>query len=693
MVPANTFIDLDLAALSRQAGDGFEQGSLRVTYYGHELEMGAQVLISDLERGLQFDEQLSYATGSKSKRREAIWWTPSERTRVVLVVTNISDEVITVRGQLRAGDDRRNDVELLTTVRLAPHELRALELGSSRAGRRGSGTRSLSIEYEGPSDALMARGFVQDERSGYSTPLLFTDPAVSKTMAYHGGGVRLDPVRGRDVEPVVLARNLGDVATNLGGRLVISTSDGQIADVAVPTTRLAPHETARIDMTEVWAQANAIRGRTGAGFEFEYSSAPGSVIMSASVVSYDRQDVFRIPLIDPETIRSSTGGYMWRADGTTFTTVYLKNITNETQKYLLQLSYTGGAYAPGLRTLEPGETAVIDLRHIRDAQIPDAMGRTIPREVTAGQVHWSAKGRERYAIIGRAEHTDEVHGVSASYACMNCCPDNLYESWTVDNPVVAPIGGPVDVFLTMRDVDCYETVLEPYSVGPWYDVNWYLDNTNIATGDVNATITGVSEGSTYLHARLTTEEWYNAPTETGWTCESDPVNVYFDPPVLVTCPVPTNFRQVNDVLVDNLTPKLVFDYDWDSNTGNLAHLSSCEMRESLFRPFEYNPFPSPPFASGDFQANPNHISLPTPATEGRVSDVHDTMIPFVEPYSAISVITSQSYQYRCPCANFNNWTTLYQPFGGINREFSQNPGGSWRFSISKSGSTATKSPL
>jgi hypothetical protein len=268
------------------------------------------------------------------------------------------------------------------------------------------------------------------------------------------------------------------------------------------------------------------------GVEFEYTSAPASVIISAASVSADRDQVFRIPLIDPETVASSTGGYMWRADGTTFTTVYVKNVTNAPQKYLLQLSYEGGAYAPGLKTLQPGETATIDLRALRDAQVPDAWGHTIPVNITSGQVHWSAKGHERYVMIGRAEHTDIAHGVSASYACINCCPDNPYSSWTIDDPIVTSVDDWVDVFLTLQDIDCYNTVLQPYAVD-WHSLNWYVADTGIATGSNNATVTGVSAGSTTLYATYEADWWYKDVYDGGWFCNSESYPVSFQTSVQV----------------------------------------------------------------------------------------------------------------------------------------------------------------
>lgn len=81
----------------------------------------------------------------------------------------------------------------------------------------------------------------------------------------------------------------------------------------------------------------------------------------------------------------------------------------------------------------------------------------------------------------------------------------------------------------------------------------------------------------------------------------------------------------------------MFDYAWTSNAGNLAHLSACEMREKVVRPLGYNTFPSPPFAVDDTKPNPQYVVFPVSPTVGVISDVHDSKLPFVKPYSAISI--------------------------------------------------------
>lgn len=97
----------------------------------------------------------------------------------------------------------------------------------------------------------------------------------------------------------------------------------------------------------------------------------------------------------------------------------------------MQLNYAGadgsiaGTYATGLKSVAAGQTVAFDLRAIRDSQAPDSHGHTIPLNATRGQLHWSMRGTDNLALIGRAEQVDTVHGIASSYACQNCRPDSF----------------------------------------------------------------------------------------------------------------------------------------------------------------------------------------------------------------------------------------------------------------------------
>lgn len=526
VVPAAGFLEIDLREMLATAPSIPDRGSVQVAYYGKKLQMGAQILVQDLERGLQFDEQLSYAGSSSLIRRETIWWRPSPTARVNLVLTNISDEPVGARILVFDGESRGSAPDRERSIELAPREQRVFTVPPDSRDGPGRDLGAASVECAG-TGAVIARALVEDERLRYSLSLPFADPAQSKTSSLHGAGLRLSTDSGEASHSVLVARNVGSEPATVSGRLVLAVEDRTVP-VPLPETTLGPGELRLIELQQMWRFAHTVAGVTSVGLELEYGSAPGTVVVLASTMAPDRSHVFRVPLIDPETPPSSSGGYPWRLDERIATVVHIKNTTNAPQKYLLQLSFPGGAYAPGLRTLAAGESTTIDIRSLREQQLPDALGRTIPESATFGQVHWSTKGSDKHALIGRAEHVDAEHGVAASYACVNCCPDNPYYAWT--DPASAPIssGSTLTIVPWLQDIDCYENVLEAYEVSAG-GMQWQSTNTSVATVSLGE-VTSVGPGTASILGDYSTYWFWEQQVD----CEYDPYNVGYETPVTST---------------------------------------------------------------------------------------------------------------------------------------------------------------
>jgi len=536
-VPGAGFLEIDLARAVRRAGGGFASGSIRVKYFGKILQMGAQVLVHDLDRGLQFDEQLSYASPSYVNRLEGLWWRPTERTRMAIVMTNLSDERVEVRSRVKGPDRLGRPEGALSHFRLDPHEQRIVSFDGDGGGRlrRGDTAGGLSLEFDGPHGALLARLLVEDTTSGYSASLPLAPTTGAKTSTYHGGGLRRSS-GDKGLLPVLLGRNLSAASAVVTGRLVFNRPDGSVDSITLPPTTLQAGETALIDARAAWRAVADQAGDDGIGVEFDYTSAPGSVLMSASLVSGDRNRVFRVPLIDPETPKSSTGGYPWFADDNRTTTVFLKNTTTSKVIYLLQVTHAGGIYAPGIKEIEPGQTIVVDVRKLRDEQVPDAFGQTIPSNARSGQLQWSIKSTTKYAMIGRAEHTDDGNGVSASYACLNCCPPKTNAVWTEDDPTSVGIGTTINLYVMAQDEDCYQNLSAPYSM-PWPYLNsWSFGNTGIATSYTDSTVYGVGGGQTTFYADFPGVEYHVEGADYGWYCELDQFPISIQTPVKVQVP-------------------------------------------------------------------------------------------------------------------------------------------------------------
>jgi len=532
-VPGTSFRVIDLRDWAIP-GTGFDEGSLTLLHYGMDMQLGAQVRMIDSERSLIFDEQLMQMM-SMSSRLEAVWWLRSPRCNLRLVLSNTTDAPLEVSVSIDGIAPRQRTP---LTVTLGAHQTRITNAQSFAENGQGTlkKTGGFSISYSGAPGGLLARGYIDEQTSGFSFPVEFSDPLMAHSSSLNGGGLRLGQVSGQELTPVVVVRNVGKTESIIRGGLPYTTNEGITNVLDFPEIRLAPGETENIDVARAIRQAGVdVRRVASAGLEFTYSGPPGSVLVSALSVSGDGNHVFRVPLVDAEAQPSSTGGYPWSINGNSSTFVYLTNVTDRPQQYVLQLNFEGGStasrlqspdghqtFAPGLKTVQPHQTEVIDIRNLRDQQINDEHGRTIPSDRTRGQVHWSVVGAENLVLIGRAEQADLINGMATSYACVNCCPDNFDSGFTNPDSVAGFPGDTAQFSCMQQNRDCYGTLLEPFLVFP----NWSVTNPNVASIDVNGFGTALNPGSTFINAAWIGDVWELIELEAGHHCRHDALNAF-----------------------------------------------------------------------------------------------------------------------------------------------------------------------
>jgi hypothetical protein len=508
-VPGTSFRVIDL----RQwvvPGAGFDEGSLQVLHYGMDMQLGAQVKIIDADHSLIFAEQLMQMM-AMSSRLEGVWWLRSPKNNVRLVLSNTSD--LTLAATVNIDGIAPKQIRPLT-IDLASHETRVLDPISFAANGNGTLHQSggVSISYNGAPGSLLAHGLIDEQSMGFSSSIEFSDPSMAHSSRLNGGGLRLALVGGKELTPVVVARNIGNTESIINGSMPYTTDDGTASVLDIPQVRLGPGEVETINVSRaIRSHRIDVERLASAGLEFTYSTAPGTVVMSALSVSRDGNQVFRLPFIDADAEPSSTGGYPWFINGSSSTVVYITNVTDQRQQYALQLNFAGGVYAPGLKTIEPKQTAALDVRSLRDGQVADEHGTPIPRNATRGQIHWSVIGGENLVLIGRAEQADLAKGMSSSYACVNCCPDSCAQTW-VDPPSVSGFSGQTQQFTPFQqNEDCFGNLLNPFLV---LSASWNSSNTAVASVDSSGFATAQGVGNTSIGANWSAWLWDQNPNKT-----------------------------------------------------------------------------------------------------------------------------------------------------------------------------------
>jgi hypothetical protein len=496
-------LEVDLNLLASIAGPQFRSGSFEFTYEGRLLEMGGGLRIVDSEKSLIFDEQM-LEPGMKfpSPQLEAVYAVPFEDSEVSVIVTNTTAQPISVNGDaIFVGANSHHPVQ----GNLGPYETQIVNLPPGLVKK--ASADAVSLNHNGAKGALLAMIHLQDANRGYSEAVNFTNPG-GKTTERHGAGLRLGSVNNDPLRPVIAVRNLGDSATTVTTTVPYSKQNGDTGTIALPQVSLAPGEIKLLNTSNPQLRPNDF---DTAGLEIKYTGAPGSVIASASSVSLSGNHVFALPMKDPQGGLSSTGGYPWFIKDTSSTVVFIKNVTNEPQEYILNIIYPGGRWWTNVRTLAPSQTYALDVRKLRDTQEKGAEESVIPLDATSGHVSWSMRGKQNKVLIGRAQTVDFSNGLASTYECQCVCGISWGNEARILPGSVSSFPGDVGTFqIQTKYVDCHGNewgwiTLDNQFLN--YFVTYSSDDPSVATFAAPAVGTAIAPGSTFLRASWT--EYYN----------------------------------------------------------------------------------------------------------------------------------------------------------------------------------------
>ncbi len=674
--------EVDLNLLASIAGPQFRSGSFEFVYEGRLVEVGGGLRIVNAEKSLIFDEQM-LEPGMKfpSQRLEAIYAVSFKDSRVSVIVTNTTAQPIIVNGDaIFAGVNGHHPIQ----SQLGPYEMQVINLPHGLVKQASAG--AVSLNHNGGKGALMAMIHIRDVDRGYSETVNFANPS-GKTTERHGAGLRLGSVNNDPLRAMIAVRNIGDSATTVTSTVPYSKHNGDTGTISLPQVSLAPDEIKLLNTSNPQLMRNDF---ATAGLEIKYTGAPGSVIASASSVSRSGNHVFALPMKDPQGGLSSTGGYPWFIKETSSTVVFIKNVTNERQEFMLDIAYPGGHWSSNIRSLAAGQTYALDVRKLRDSQEKGVDGSVFPLDATSGHVSWSYRGGRNKVLIGRAQTVDFSNGLASTYECQCPCGWSWGDGAEMIPGSISVLPGYVEFYqLRTNQKNCFGVDMGWLTLSANYITAYVThssDNSEVATFTAPAKGTAIAPGSTFLRAQWT--EWYNDEEHLpggGFECVAVPATAMSEASCNVEppCAFPVNFRQTG--VTDEGDGVLRFTYAWDSSTGNLADLANCVIGEIVTYP-NGNPFtwPSPPYASDS--GTPNPTVRDGGATTGQSPDTHIHK-GFRTPYTFATFTATQTYRYKCPCKNGGAYVNLVGPIE-IRRTVQFVPFPAWTYFIEKSGSQA-----
>jgi hypothetical protein len=474
-------------------------GGMTLTYTGGMFEMWGQLRLMNVNHGNSVDVTFALSQDRRSAIRNAVWWMPEEG-QATIAIGNFGNSPLKARATFLNGDMEEMEIPSFGTHLI------------ERKSKSNGGADGVTLEALGPNTDLVATGAVTSQERSFTSSIRFYDTRNVAQPNLYATNFRL-----KDVKPRLLLRNTSLQTISATPRFIPAPGDPNNF-IDLPSLTLDPNQTADVDIEPLKATTLGKSEFDHVSIQVLNNGVPGSLIGALNGTDIANKMTYDVPLRDIGGMRNSTGAYPWRLDQDLSTLVSLTNTGTTPSGVLVQLNFPGGPYLLDPRRLAAGETVLYDLRKIRDEQIPDRNGRTIPHSVNGGQFKWSIYGFGPGSgrVIGRAEMISQSQEISSSYSCPggNCPMEFSYAFLDNDSPYLTP--GDVTT------ATAYEVWCDAYGcVGPLSaNVNsWGEDDPFIAALIPNgsqAGLIGVDGGDTGFWANIGHDRW-------GW----DGLNCYW----------------------------------------------------------------------------------------------------------------------------------------------------------------------
>jgi hypothetical protein len=457
------------------AGPEFSEGSLTVGYDALEAVVAGQVEVTNATSSLAYHFVAEMPMSFRSSRLDGFWWRHADDT-ATLVLSNTSAR--TVSGQVSffgaAGDQQQTSIDIV----LAPHEVRKIELDDARLpftpGTGGKKIGGVKVTHSGEPGDLLAHTLISRTKDGYSAQYRLEDLSsrASGTLAATHILVGQADVPGYSpatrFTSTALLRNTSDASIEVAPKVSFTTR-GVSQTVALGVRRLLPGQVDSFDVGSLLARNGARGPYEGVGITLESTGRPSDLVAHLSSEDQTRDHVFSAPLKDPASSMNRSGGYPWTLEGESESIVHVRNSTDRESHFTIQLNYEGGSYALPVQTVAPQQQVAINIRQLRELQIPDSSDTTLPPSVSQGTVIWNEHGATMsgpQGLIGRVEVYDVSGAVASSFSCgYPCCQPVTHEVYTTPGAISGSVGSTNYVkLMETKKSNCSATFLGPYNV-------------------------------------------------------------------------------------------------------------------------------------------------------------------------------------------------------------------------------------
>lgn len=427
---------------------------------------------------------------------QGMWWKDTPEVTGFVALANISSQPVQATLQL---NDHLAQNPTQHTITVSPHGTKKVNL--EELGQTTDSSGGLSITYNGPAEALVVNGGVENEGVGYSADLPFASrplqeselPPYAKladltSIAELGLMVgAADPMMNF---PANTTFKPYSVLRNISGSPVTVTptiwwmQGGTAHSAQLQPLQLQAQETRNLDVMSMLSLAGLQNFNGSFNLVFDGDLKQGSLIPAAGSVDQTKTYVFEVA---PHGVAESASKSLqyWSTGNGDDTMITLWNPADEAQDLIFKLFFSGGHYLVPIH-LDPRATRSINMSEITQNSIPDAEGNIIPPSIHqgSGKITGSHADNENILVAIDAGIYN-VRKATCGGSCLNC---DGYSNWEVQ---LNPFGVGINAQYTV-------TLSAAYDGGSRYNFagTWSSSNTSVMTvASSTGTTTGVSVGS------------------------------------------------------------------------------------------------------------------------------------------------------------------------------------------------------